>query len=1674
MHGETRAAGTASSRGARPTRIAAALLAAFLVAVPALAVISSNAASDPDLIPNGNMTTSVLWNFTTPEDYALTGAAVEGGMGKLAYVNETTVETNSSDFSRGTLSGVDVTTYPGSIVLNNTQVTPVRAVIQPGPADGVDTYIDQNQLNSNYDGGDLRLDSETGREQRILMRFDLSSIPSQAEVWDAVLWLYMKPSDAQLVQFNIYAVSQPFVESEATWIRWQIGGNWLTPGGDYDPESFCRGVLNNTRDWHAFDISRLVEMWLKGEVSNNGLIMVPDPAPDNAVKNFMSSDEGGATTQRPKLVVNYTQAGMLGTYESSTIGPGTNCNFTFAQWSTEVISFATDEFTTSPLSWRWNWANDPVSLGGSYDVGATRDGWLHVSIPGMREMRDDVVGGSCLYQNITGDFEATLRLQEYFTNDSMGAGLLLMNDQLSWALLHKTGVGANGTVRVLASEGGVGAVVASQPWPNMTEAYLRALRTPTGFGLFSSTDGDSWVPLLTYAPTLPYMTRLKVGLCVFSGLAGESAVAEFDFMRIEPVATNTGMYLKLRTGNSTSLSDPSWQSWSDAIYDSSVAIGVNARYIQYMLSMNSSRDWVSPKFDEFTAYDERFSSSGTIYTGDYTPPDFRRWITIRTAEVKNKGFVEYSYSTDHGSSWVYVGTGGTYSILSYSPQIMMRVVIWTSDTLSTPEVDYVEVIYEVSVSGFYVSADQSALAGHAFNVTIEAKDASNATITDWSGWVTLHAMNSDGTGDAATELAVTSAYVPTGGAVTVSNEAYNLTETIRIRVTSGSAFGLSGPVSILPGPVSTVLLEPDITFMIEHTSQVFEARAYDSLGNLVPSATFAWSAEPGLGSLNSTLGSSVLLTTGVAGTGGHLNVTCQGVQASRYIDVLAFLYAPVISPAIEPQTRDEDYGEWSLDITDHVYDVEDPHSRLRWYIFGEDVVTVRGENRTGNMVITFATIRDLSGDDWMTLVVVDSDGMTATTPILVSIAPVNDAPTIDPIDPLTINFRVPYLYQFRYYIRDVDTSLDNLALSVDPASRAHCVIDRLAISFSYGKEDMGTTQIVVVTVSDGQLTASTTVAIMVYDNNVPQLAQGLPNQQLLQGQTLPDAFNLEGGISYFYDPDGDPLSYSAVSKHVIVNILPNHTVNLTAPTDWYGTEYVVFRATDPYGARAEGAIQVEVIRVDMPPVVGDVPDLVVRYDLRYDFDLRPYVHDTDDPTDSLHFSVDDPHLYFYGSVLSILYPASSLGITYEPRITVRDDVNSVSFTIRITVTSNIPPEMVQPLDDHSFQEDWPLRYPIVGGLEEYFSDEGSSFGLAFSAISWAPQVTATAVANATNSWSILFTTEPDYHGTSELTIRATDVLGGLVEDTITLTVVSVPDSPALDLPEEVFVTEGEQLVLFLGPYLTDPDSSLAQSDFAFSVQLGDSPAVMETYLSYIRALPGMIVFDFPSNSLGTARWISFEIEVSVTDQDGKRGFDTMTVTVERRPGEIYIPPWVYATALAGAAAAGGFSIMSWKRRKRPFVIHDMMLIHNDGFLIGRYAHHVKGEIDEQIMSGMLTAVLNFVEDSMAPSQDQLKVFGFKEYEVIVKRGSKAFVAVAFSGDLAEGIEQALQAFLDTFDRIYRKKLGEWSGDIETDFAGVEVLIKGFVKENSRGHEGRGKQQSIWVSNDRKSSDSPKK
>jgi regulation of enolase protein 1 (concanavalin A-like superfamily) len=1610
-----------------------------------VALVSSPASSDPVDINNPDDTHTLVWGFDNASDYNLNSASVGGGVASLTIRNETVAEDSQADFALGTRSNIDISTYPGSLVLDSTVESAATVTYQP-ISNGIDSYISEARPNDNFDGDSaLMLDSEASKSFRILMQFDLSAIPSDAVVANATLLLYeVSGGKGNPVTFDVHPLTTAWSEPDATWNKYDMTNFWTTAGGDYDGYSYARGTVDNTVGWKSANITRLVEQWVRGTTANLGFIMVPVPAGGDALKVFQSSDSASNTGYSPKLVVDYLVPGASGAYESRALGPGTNSTFTSASWSDSSMSFLTDEFSGLALSSGWTWLNDPSADDGSYNVGVTRSGWLHVIGSSSTEILGTSVTANYLHETVTGDFTATTSLEDAFSAGNMGAGIMLMEDLRNWMYIAKADPSTSGKLQVTACEEGWSANVANIAWTGLSNAFLRVERNSTGFWMYSSADDADWTLIYHMAPTVEMAQRLLVGLVVYSA-SSSLPVVDFDYLRIEPAGA-VAHDVMVRVGNSTDTADPSWGGWVP-VNGSTAVVGEAGRYFQYRIYLETDGEWYTPEFQGITVHYERYGTSGFVETHDYVPSDFSMWYTLTTAEDDSGGRARYYYSTDRGATWIYAGTGGSYTIMSTQNVLRVRVSLESFDTLRTPLVDSVTVIYGTAIQSFYLVVPGTVVAGEAFAVTIYAKDSTNVTMMHWTGPVTLDALDRYGADEASGELSVSAVQITGGGYVTVPNEAYTVAETITIVASASGISGLSAPITVLPGPIDHIEVGPPVVQPEEFTAQSYTATAYDAHGNVVPDTGFAWTVSGGIGVLNTSSGASVTLVTYAAPAEGYLNVTLGGTSASLHITVITPAHAPVFTSSLPTQTQEEDSGSWTVDLRPYVEDEEHGDSELRWYMMNETLVSVTGENVTGAMTITLSTMQDLFGENVLTVVVVDPEGMASSTTLKVVITPVNDGPSIDPITPLVIHYDSVYLYNFRYYIHDVDTPYDNLTLSVDEVNAAYIEAQKLTLAFDYPESFNGYTAMVVVTVSDGELSSATIVWVTVSDDSVPILTEDLPDVTMYQGEVLLKAFDLD---DHFMDPDQDILYFASGFEHIWVNITTDHWVNIFAPWDWSGDEIVVFSASDAEGARVEEAVTVTVLPVNQAPWIDGVPDLSVRFESRYEFDLLPYMGDPEDPMEQLVVTTDDTHIAVMGATLSMLYPMGMNGTKVQVRVTVSDGELSDSQTVNISISNDYPPE-AEDLNDHSFMEDLPIPYPMSGTLEDYFSDPDGGT-LTFEAFTWTELVTATAVPNGIGHWTVNFYTDGNFNGETHVTVRATDSEGAIAEKTILLTVISVADAPTLDVYDTFDFQQGVNAAVDLSKYIRDPDSVLAQMSFSIT---GNEDA------QYIDVAAGMLLIEFPADFLDKNEDSrAVELYLTVMDQTGLMDTATVTVLVTKIPSGATSPLTLVAVLILAGVTVGSFAVAMGMRRK-PFVIRDIMLVHNDGFLIGRHAAAQAGEIDEDILSGMLTAVLGFVEDSMASSKDTLRTFGFKEYQVMVKRGKKAYMAVVYEGDAPDNMDEALGEFMTKVERIYRKSLDHWTGDIESEYAGVELLLQGFVKEHTKRGRRNGKVLKLW-------------
>ena len=1650
--------GNSSVAGSRDhSRSLLALLLVASMLISALPLMVAPASSDPWYGDDGDMTRSVSWNFTDPAGYSLENTSVSGGLGTLAFVNTTVGENTTADYEFGTGLNVDLHGVPDAIQVNNSSLSVQTLMLQPGP-EGNDNYLDEwfpywsppngsdLNLNGNYDPNPV-----VSKRAYVIMEFNLSSVPAGATIQTATLMLYEKGGKVMPVSYTIHALNVSWNEVGVSWrTRDAFPHSWQNPGGDYSVESFSSGVVDGANGWHYFDLTRLVDLWTRGMVPNLGFVIVANPTVGDSLKTFTDCECTNRPDQRPILQINYTLGVASAIFNSRALGEGLNSTFTLASWGTGIVSKATDEFASSSLSPRWQWLSDPRIVGGTVDL---ESGWLNITGSTSTNL---TTGVNFLHQAITGDFTFDTSLQDQFAADSMAAGILLRNSDRTWLAIYREGVGSSGRIVAEFSNSRINTTLGSIPW-SVTTTFLRMERIGGTYNMLGSPDGSNWTLVASLAPQYDFTRKADVGLCIFSGGSALRPVVAFDYARIQPLGQTVGFGLSTRTGNSTVLTDPSWRIWSAPVTSmAETVIGAVGKYVQYRFSMSSAYDWISPVFTGFECHLERFDQAGTITTFEATPPALSAWETLSATRTIVNGLMLLYYSVDHGNSWNYLGSEANYSIASTQPSIMIMIQLMTYDTLSSPSVDAVELIYSITHASFYVSAPRTVVAGEFFSLYIEPKDTNNNTAS-WTGDIVLDARDATGVFDATGQLAVTSDVVPGGGHLTITNERYDVAEVIRILVSGGGGIGMSSPITVLPGPVYSISMDPNITALPEDNSTMFTVIGLDAFGN-VNNSPGMWHADASLGVLNSTTGRSVWLTTVGFVSGGYLNVTIGSHSVSRYIVVAPFRSSPEIE-TLPTQTKPEDYGSWTLDLTPYVSDSEDALSDLKWYTVNESIVSVNGENRTGNMVITFTTISNLFGTDHIELRVVDTDRQMSRADLTIEITPVNDPPTIGPIDPLVVRHGDPYLYDLSYYVHDVEESTETLTLSVDAASSPYVHADGFWLTFMYPSSMNGTQQTVIVTVSDGEYSASAIILVTIGSDYVPISRGVLPNLVMNQGEIRKEYFDLD---DYFTDPDGEVLIYAYGNTHINVMIQVNHTVDFYAPTNWYGEEFIVFRAVDQSGARAESAMTVTVLQVNQPPIIRGVPDLVVRFGQQYVLDLHPYITDLDDDDSELYVTTNDSHALAEGLLLILTYPSGMTGLTRNVRISVSDGALSDWWAINVTISTDNPPVNTIPPPDHSFLEDTPIPYPVSGHLSNFFSDPDND-PLTFAAFVSTPNMTAEAVA-ADGDWTVTFHPEENWNGITNLTLRAVDGAGALAETTILLTVIPVGDSPVLSLPESYSVEEGAHSILDITENIVDPDSAL--TDFRYVLD--------SEYADCLSVLNGIIVFQFPADFLNSGeKERVIQVTITVFDQDNLFSSDTMNITVTR--SKVIVTPSNPLVLIAFIASAGAATVLSAVliiRRKKPLVIRDMMLIHNDGFLISRHASPHKGEIDEDVLSGMLTAVLNFVEDSMSSSQDQLKTFGFKEYQVLVTRGSKTFIAVVYEGDVPEGFDKALNEFIAKIERIYKKKITDWTGDIETDFAGANMLLEGFVKEHDKS-KGRKASGDMWTSGKKPADTGPK-
>lgn len=303
--------------------------------------------------------------------------------------------------------------------------------LQPDATAGVDTFVVENSPDAGSSGTNAALSTrpDAGSRRFSNLKFDLSSIPTGAQVESAVLGLWNASTAAAVRLFavsRILSANSGWTEAGANWnyavastTRW--AGDTAANGGT-DAGGSVSGTDFNGTDLGVFsyEISDPVDTLhnvvlntseVETMIANNYGLQLRRTDASGVIFNFRSSDHTSAT-ERPKLTISYsienhdTSIVYNGSAGSAKLAPGSNGDGTFTQsinvgdTSTYDLSVAAytngSEITSSDAELYYN----GVAIATTYT--ALGDGWyrLSASLTGANASRDygiEVKSGKQVY-----------------------------------------------------------------------------------------------------------------------------------------------------------------------------------------------------------------------------------------------------------------------------------------------------------------------------------------------------------------------------------------------------------------------------------------------------------------------------------------------------------------------------------------------------------------------------------------------------------------------------------------------------------------------------------------------------------------------------------------------------------------------------------------------------------------------------------------------------------------------------------------------------------------------------------------------------------------------------------------------------------------------------------------------------------------------------------------------------------------------------------------------------------------------------------------------------------------------------------------------------------------------------------------------------------------------------
>ncbi|WP_405341983.1 tandem-95 repeat protein [Fibrobacter sp.] len=340
-------------------------------------------------------------------------------------------------------------------------------------------------------------------------------------------------------------------------------------------------------------------------------------------------------------------------------------------------------------------------------------------------------------------------------------------------------------------------------------------------------------------------------------------------------------------------------------------------------------------------------------------------------------------------------------------------------------------------------------------------------------------------------------------------------------------------------------------------------------------------------------------------------------EGARVSQQITYEVTPVNDPPVVKRIAGQRVKEKErFEIVDLSKAAEDPDNKpneLHWTVTGNKELKV---DIKGSRAQVLTPNPNWYGKETLTFTVKDIAGASASTQATFEVVPVNDPPTLKPVQPFVIEEKKTFApFDFSKVVSDPDNKLEELVWTLDnevpsvkgkkgPKSGPAV---KHEINFSIDEKGVlraetpnpywNGMEVVTVNVFDpaGEK-ASIPVKFTVKPVNDPPIVKEIPGQETLQGSTF-KPIKLDNYVS---DPDHktSEIRWGVTgAKNLAVQINGNReAIVKPKKPDWFGDETLIFTAKDPAGASDKAMVKFVVKHVNAAPIMRDIPDFTIKED----------------------------------------------------------------------------------------------------------------------------------------------------------------------------------------------------------------------------------------------------------------------------------------------------------------------------------------------------------------------------------------------------------------------------------------------------------------------------------------------